>query len=96
MAEGTLKNNNLTFEIFSFLLENIINVKPKSSSFINDYKKICNLLKLDFNYLINYINEIIISYKKDYFDLEGDDINYNIIKAALQSENYKDRIYFFG
>jgi hypothetical protein len=73
-----IKNNNFTFKICSFLLENINNVKPKSSSFIHDYKKICNVLNLDFNYLINNINEIIIRYKKEYFDSECVDINYNI------------------
>ena len=88
-----IKNNILTFKIFSFLLNNVDLFSSKSKSFITDYKNIFSLLNLDCNYLFNNINSVYINYKKDYFNAETDDISFNLIKSTLKMTNYKDRIY---
>ena len=75
------------------MLNNIEQIHSKSKSFITDYKKICTYLNVDNQYLINNINNIIVNYKKDYFNSETDDISYNIIKSSLQIQNNNERIF---
>jgi hypothetical protein len=88
-----LKNNILTYKIFSFLFTNINLVNLKSKSFIIDYKNICSLLNLDHNYLINNINDVYLNYKKEYFNSDTDDIVFNLIKSALLLKDKNDRLY---
>ena len=88
-----LKNNYLSYKIFSTLLNNIDQMNPKSKSFISDYRNICCNLRIDSVFLLNNINKIIIDFKNNYFNAESDEINFMLIKSALQNDNIKDRLY---
>ena len=59
-----IKNNSLSFKIFSFLLNNVDLYNSKSKSFITDFKNICLLLNLDYNYLFNNINSVYNNFIK--------------------------------
>ena len=48
---------------------------------------------MDSVFLLNNINKIIIDFKNNYFNAESDEINFMLIKSALQNDNIKDRLY---
>jgi len=91
-----LKNNKLSYKIFVNLLNNIETFNVKSKSFIVDYKKISNSLNYDYNFIFNNTISVINDFKNNYYNSNSDDINFNLIKSALQNNDQKERHYYLN
>ena len=56
-----MKSNSICKTIFNYLL--LEHQKPRSLSFMKEFKTICNKLEIDVNYAIENIVEVLANYK---------------------------------
>ena len=75
-----MKSNSICKTIFNYLL--LEHQKPRSLSFMKEFKTICNKLEIDVNYAIENIVEVLANYKIKILHFEDNYTN-KIIKECL-------------
>ncbi len=96
-----LLSNKLCYDIFKLLLTT--NYKDNSTSFIKNFKDICNELELEVKYVIKNINNVIKDYKQVCL-IDEDNTETELISLCLKNNHdysmihqfiYETSYYFF-
>ncbi len=81
-----LLNNKLCSDIFKLLLTT--NYRNNSTSFIKNFKDICNELELVVNYVIKNINNVIKDYKEMFLPVEDNTETEIISLCSKKNHDY--------
>ena len=84
-----LHSNSICKYIFNYLLTQ--NQKPRSLSFMKEFKIICINLDLDTGYVINNILKVIQNYKEEKLSVENSVDNEMIIECFRKNTDPKMR-----